>query len=70
MKNITAAALVSSMALFAGVAQAGGPVVVEDMTEVVPEKAGSSVGILPIIIIGVALCAALCGSDDDYKKKY
>lgn len=67
MNKILAAALVSSMALSAGLAHAGGPVIVEDMTEVVPEKAGSSVGILPIIIIGVALCAALCGGDDDRK---
>ena len=57
--SIAAALLISTAA------QAGGPVIVEEESEVVAEKSGSSMGILPIIIIGVALCAALCGSDDN-----
>jgi hypothetical protein len=47
------------------VAFAGGPIIIDDETEVVPAKPTSSVGILPIILITVALCAALCGSNDD-----
>ena len=47
--------------LLASTAYAGGPVIVEEETEVVVEKPGSSVCILPIILVTVALCAALCG---------
>ena len=53
------------LAIVSSTAFAGGPVIVEEEVEVVAEKSGSSVGILPIIIIGVALCAALCGGNDD-----
>ncbi|MBL9046742.1 MAG: hypothetical protein JNK34_05430 [Tabrizicola sp.] len=67
MKNSLAAILALSLA--ASTAFAGGPVIVEDETEVVAEKSGSSVGILPIILVTVALCAALCGGDDDEEKK-
>ena len=63
MPVFAAAFLLSSQGAFAG-----GPVVVDDAVEVVAENSGSSMGILPIIIIGVALCAALCGGDDDNKK--
>ena len=44
---------------------ANGPVIIDDETEVVPAKPTSSVGILPIILVTVALCAALCGGNDD-----
>ncbi len=57
---VAAAFLFSSQVAFAG-----GPVVVDDAVEVVADKPASSMGILPIIIIGVALCAALCGSNDN-----
>ena len=63
MKKLIAS--VMALTLGASAAMAGGPVVVEEEVEVVAEKSGSSMGILPIIIIGVALCAALCGSDDE-----
>lgn len=65
MKRLVAAALVSTLAFSAGLVHAGGPVIVDDADEVVPEAAGSSVGILPILLIGVALCAVLCGGDDE-----
>lgn len=67
MKNRLA--IVFAVSLAASSAFAGGPVVIEDETEVVAEKSGSSIGILPIILITVGLCAALCGGDDDEEKK-
>ena len=63
MKKFLAPLLAAS--LLASTAFAGGPVIVEEETEVVVEKAGSSVGILPIILVTVALCAALCGGNGD-----
>ncbi len=63
MKKLIAS--VMALTLGASAAMAGGPVVVEEETEVVADKAASSMGILPIIIVGVALCAALCGSNDN-----
>lgn len=63
MKKLIAS--VMALTLGASAAMAGGPVVVEEESEVVAEKAGSSIGILPIIIVGVALCAALCGGNDN-----
>ena len=64
MKNLLSAVFATSLAISAGTAYAGGPVVVEEEEAVVAEP-GSSVGILPIILITVALCAALCGGSDD-----
>ena len=63
MKKVLAS--VFAVSLIASTAYAGGPVIVEEETEVVVEKPGSSVGILPIILVTVALCAALCGGNDD-----
>lgn len=65
MKKLFAPILAATLALSASTAFAGGPVIIEEEVEVVAEKPGSSIGILPIIIIGIALCAALCGGDDD-----
>lgn len=62
MKKLVAAGLAAAMTISAPIAYAGGPVIVEETVE---EKPSSSVGILPIIIVGIALCAALCGNDDD-----
>lgn len=64
MKKILAAALASTMALSASTAFAGGPVIIED-DEVVAEKPASSVGILPLLLIPIILCVALCGGDDE-----
>ena len=64
MKKILATTLAASLVL-SSTAFAGGPVVVEEETEVVAEKSGSSIGILPVIGIGVLLCLAICGNDDD-----
>ena len=65
MKHILASALAASLAISASTAYAGGPVIIEDEAEVVPAKSASSVGILPILLVTVALCAALCGGGND-----
>jgi hypothetical protein len=66
MKNLLGTVLSAALLLSASIAHAGGPVVVvEEPTPVVEEQAGTSGGILPLILIGIALCVALCGSDDD-----
>lgn len=44
---------------------AGGPiVVVEEEEVVVEEKPASSVGLLPLLLIPVALCVVFCGDDE------
>jgi hypothetical protein len=65
MKSLVVSVLSASLALSASVAYAGGPVVVVEEPEVVAEQPASSVGILPLILIGVVLCVALCGGDDE-----
>lgn len=65
MKTLVASTLAASLMLSASLAHAGGPVVVVEEPEVVAEKPASSVGILPLLLIGVALCVALCGGDDE-----
>ena len=45
---------------------AGGPVVVVEEEEiVVEEKPASSTGLLPLLLIPVAICIFLCGDDED-----
>ena len=58
---------VMALTLGASAAMAGGPVVIEEegQPEVVAEKPASSVGILPLLLIPIILCVALCGGDDD-----
>ena len=63
MKKLVAS--VMALTLGTSAAMAGGPVVIEEEIEVVAEKPASSVGILPILLVGVVLCAALCGGSDD-----
>jgi hypothetical protein len=48
-------------------AQAGGPVVIQEegQPEVIAEEPASSVGLLPLLLIPIVLCLALCGGDDD-----
>jgi len=53
------------MTAFASSAYAGGPVVIDDDVEVIVEQPASSVGILPLLLIPIILCVALCGKDDD-----
>lgn len=63
MKKMLAPILAATLALSATTGYAGGPVLPPD--EVVPAEPTSSVGILPIIIVTIALCAALCGNDEN-----
>ncbi|MCU0828834.1 MAG: hypothetical protein MUE52_15895 [Tabrizicola sp.] len=65
MKKILGTALVAAMAVSASTAYAGGPVTIVEEPEVVAEKPASSVGILPLLLVGVVLCVALCGGDDE-----
>ena len=65
MKKFLASFLAASVAVSASTAYAGGPVVVVEEPEVMAEKPASSGGILPLILVGIALCVALCGGDDD-----
>lgn len=60
--KLTATAVAICMA--ATSAQAGGPVIVEDPAPVVQERPTSSVGVLPLLLIPIILCVALCGGDD------
>jgi hypothetical protein len=64
MKKLVASVL--SLSVFTSAAMAGGPVVVvEEPAPVVEEAAGTSGGILPLVLVGIALCVALCGGSDD-----
>lgn len=56
---------VMALTLGASAAMAGGPIVIEEEMEVIAEKPASSVGILPLLLIPIILCVALCGGDDD-----
>lgn len=62
MKKLVAMTLAASV--MGSAAFAGGPVIIEDDVVVV-EKPASSVGILPLLLIPIILCVALCGSDED-----
>jgi hypothetical protein len=64
MNKFVAPLLAASLAVSATAAFAGGPVIIEDV-EVVEEKPASSIGILPLLLIPIILCVALCGGDDD-----
>jgi hypothetical protein len=56
---------VMALTLGASAAMAGGPIVIEEEMEVIAEKPASSVGILPLLLIPIILCVALCGGNDD-----
>lgn len=65
MKNLIAQVLALSVG--ASAAFAGGPVTIieEGQPVVVAERPASSIGILPLLLIPIILCVALCGGDDD-----
>jgi hypothetical protein len=65
MKNIVAPILAATIALSASTAFAGGPVMIAEEPEVVAEQPASSVGILPLLLVGVVLCVALCGNSSN-----
>jgi hypothetical protein len=64
MKSILAPILAATLAISATTAFAGGPVVVVEEPEVVADSPTSG-AILPLLLVGIALCVALCGGDDD-----
>lgn len=64
MNKLLAPTMAIAMAL-STVAHAGGPVLIEEEAEVIGEKPASSVGVLPLLLIPIVLCIALCGGDDD-----
>ena len=64
MKAILAPILAATLAISASTAYAGGPVVVVEEPEVVAEAPASG-AILPLLLVGIALCVALCGGSDD-----
>lgn len=63
MNKFIAPILAATLAVSASTAFAGGPVIIEE--EIVVEEPASSVGILPLLLIPIILCVALCGSDDN-----
>ena len=65
MNKFIAPILAATLAVSASTAFAGGPVVIEEEMEVIVEKPASSSGILPLLLIPIILCIALCGSDDE-----
>jgi hypothetical protein len=64
MKIFLVPVLAASLAISASTAYAGGPVIVVEEPEVVAESPASGM-ILPLLLVGIALCVALCGGDDD-----
>jgi len=64
MNKFLAAVLASTLAVSATTSYAGGPVIVTEEPEVVAESPSSGM-ILPLLLVGIALCVALCGGDDD-----
>lgn len=59
-------ALVAATVLSATVANAGGPVIIEEgQGEEIAERPASSVGILPILGALVLVCLVACGGGDD-----
>jgi hypothetical protein len=64
MTKIVAPILAAALTVSASTAFAGGPVIIDDV-EVVEEKPASSAGILPLLLIPIILCVALCGSNND-----
>lgn len=64
MNRMLPAFLAAALALPSGV-QAGGPVIIEEEEIIVAEEPASSVGLVPVILVGVVLCVLFCGSDGE-----
>jgi hypothetical protein len=67
MNKFIAPILAATLALSASTAFAGGPVIIEDEIEVIVEKPASSIGILPLLLIPIILCVALCDGDKEQR---
>ena len=66
MMNFLKPVVLAATVLSATMAQAGGPVIIEEgQGEEIAAKPASSVGILPVIGALVLLCLVACGGGDD-----
>ena len=65
MNKIFAVIAATTITLSAATAHAGGPVIIAEEPEVVAEAPASSIGILPLLLVGVVLCVALCGNSSN-----
>jgi hypothetical protein len=66
MSNTVKAILVAATVLSASMAQAGGPVLIEEgNNELIAEAPTSKVGILPVLGALVLICLVACGGGDD-----
>jgi hypothetical protein len=66
MMDFVKSALVAATVMSASVAQAGGPVIIEEGNdEQIAEKPASTIGILPILGALVLVCLVACGGGDD-----
>lgn len=63
MKKIIAS--VMALTLGTSAVMAGGPVVVEDTTEVVADKPASSIGVVPLLLGAIIIGAVLLNNDDE-----
>jgi hypothetical protein len=71
MKKLTAPLVALALALSSATAHAGGPVIIQEegLPVVIDERPASSVGVLPVLLGVVVLCALLCGGGDDDAKQ-
>jgi hypothetical protein len=67
MNDVVKSALVAATMLTGSTAYAGGPVIIEEGNgeELVADKPGSSIGILPVLGALVLICLVACGGGDD-----
>jgi hypothetical protein len=66
MTDFLKSALVAATVLSTSMAQAGGPVIIEEGNdEQIAEKPASTIGILPILGALVLVCLVACGGGDD-----
>jgi hypothetical protein len=70
LKVIFASVLLVSFAFSSAMAHAVGVVLgTEEAHPVLEEQAGTFGGILPLVLVGTALCVALCGGGDDQRPR-
>lgn len=66
MKDVVTSALVAATVLSASMANAGGPVIIEEgNNELITDKPASTIGILPVLGALVLVCLIACGGGDD-----